>query len=611
MPYIRPNPIYAPSVVDSASHMRYGSPSAARSPSQQVTYTSTNSVSSNSHISSRSNGHTVVHNLCPPEPSYGYGYARPTSLLPLGSANSPPHLGSSFPGYNGHSERLRQSHGALNMPNYVANRSQTHHSSPPSTNVSNKASSPEKALFTPPFSPPPTHWRALIAVDPEHLPNEVFVPLINRLPVELLSAIFTRCMDDQRNELIRAGLRLRNTPLLLTRVCSFWRQVAMDLPALWQQLALRPCQGRAHHYRIARLFIERSKDQGIHIHYNEDFRRGDRPVERCPCAIDLILQNIGRIKTLELREIRRFAAVRLARVHPGAAASMCRFSLVMREENLPFNVAQTLSRLYCSPNLRRLWWDCTAFPKDTPWSQMVTLHLTQCIVDCESLFRIVASAPYLQELVMHLEEIPASSQHPALRHHTLTSLSVAGIGPQDNLLRLLHLPNLRHLSLRPLLDDAPEQGGWPFSNPSALYKFIGRLTAGLESIVLQSSGILDDFALLHVIRLPQMSGLRKLHVVSEVKIAGDTLFMELQPGHIGRTVPLLPHLEILRLECCATSDGVISRMLTTRYKQAYPLRLVSLGYPDHHRIPHPLDENVFDYLKKVGMSVDWEVCISD
>lgn len=38
VPYIRPNPIYAPSVVDSASHMRYGSPSAARSPSQQVVH---------------------------------------------------------------------------------------------------------------------------------------------------------------------------------------------------------------------------------------------------------------------------------------------------------------------------------------------------------------------------------------------------------------------------------------------------------------------------------------------------------------------------------------------------------------------------------------------
>ena len=48
-----------------------------------------------------------------------------------------------------------------------------------------------RALFIPPFSPPPEHWRALIPLDP--IPDEdgLYTHPINQLPVELLSYIFT------------------------------------------------------------------------------------------------------------------------------------------------------------------------------------------------------------------------------------------------------------------------------------------------------------------------------------------------------------------------------------------------------------------------------------
>ncbi|OJA09241.1 hypothetical protein AZE42_09215 [Rhizopogon vesiculosus] len=55
-----------------------------------------------------------------------------------------------------------------------------------------------------------------------------------RLPAEILSQIFVHCLPTETD----LGISLRLDPLLLTRICRRWREVAMDTPSLWCNLSV-------------------------------------------------------------------------------------------------------------------------------------------------------------------------------------------------------------------------------------------------------------------------------------------------------------------------------------------------------------------------------------
>ncbi|KDQ57307.1 hypothetical protein JAAARDRAFT_194458 [Jaapia argillacea MUCL 33604] len=61
---------------------------------------------------------------------------------------------------------------------------------------------------------------------------------ITRLPRELLSNIFVDCLDDDSRTL---GVPdIRRAPILLTRVCRHWREVAIKTSRLWCHLQVTP-----------------------------------------------------------------------------------------------------------------------------------------------------------------------------------------------------------------------------------------------------------------------------------------------------------------------------------------------------------------------------------
>lgn len=60
---------------------------------------------------------------------------------------------------------------------------------------------------------------------------------IRRLPDDLLDEIFHQCLPTQRNPALVSS----DSPLLLTRVCSKWRSLALSSPSLWAQLHITFC----------------------------------------------------------------------------------------------------------------------------------------------------------------------------------------------------------------------------------------------------------------------------------------------------------------------------------------------------------------------------------
>ncbi|KAL1673987.1 hypothetical protein EV122DRAFT_293775 [Schizophyllum commune] len=471
-----------------------------------------------------------------------------------------------------------------------------------------------RALFIPRFSPPPSHWRALIPLDPASDADGFHTPPINRLPVELLSYIFTRCMDREVNNLFHAYFSARSTPLVIARVCKLWRHVALDLPFLWQRFAMRPCQGGGH-YRIARLYIERTKGLGIYVHYGEDSRRGAYPREVCPCALDLIVRNIGQVKALDLMEVSPSTLARLSRVPVGAASSMTQFSVTTREKNTSWEVARALSSLYLTTTIREIKWGLRTFPEEIHWSCITSFRLWACRIVPFTLLRILVSAPGLRLIDVELTSASSgdglSIPYGAVVHHrAMENLLIESDGPLDPLMQALDLPHLRRLRLRRKSPSRKEYiiHGWPFANIEVFHAFLGRLQDGLEYFMLIPGGAgFDEKALLRVVSMPQMERLKMLDVSDLGGGASSAIFNELTPLRRDHT-PLLPHIEHLGLCDCIAGDGAISRMLEGRHKYGYPLRYVSLRYQYGDQTAHHTDLATIESLRKVGWQIIWASC---
>ncbi|KAL1760316.1 hypothetical protein FB107DRAFT_203491 [Schizophyllum commune] len=453
-----------------------------------------------------------------------------------------------------------------------------------------------------PVSPPPEHWRALIPVQPVYDAEGNYVPLINKLPVELLSLIFRLSMEYEMTNLGDAVLHPDFTPLILSRICSHWREIAIDLPALWQQFMLRPCEGRRHRYRMAHVFIERSKGRGLHIRYSED-----GPFEHCPCALNVILENLDSIRTLELRDVGPETTARLSSAARNVCTSIQHFSFRVREALLRPDTTQVITSLYCTSALRHLEWASQTLPCNVPWSQMISIDLEKCIVAPNLFLSILLTAPHLRNLSVRMDRLPPIN-HRRIMHHSLQHLYLEGVGAQDDILRILHLPNLTELTLHPLRSPpvGTDYSDWPATAPDILHSFIERLAEGLEKLRIIDTGILHESEFLHLVALPQMANLRHLHILSLTVIAGDTLFQRMLPSRYTGALSLLPRLESMRLAECTTTDGVISDMLSARHRLRYPLHRICFEYPRSAQKPHPKDKAAFRELKKHGMDVLWD-----
>ncbi|KAL1729751.1 hypothetical protein EV714DRAFT_212452 [Schizophyllum commune] len=470
-----------------------------------------------------------------------------------------------------------------------------------------------RALFIPRFSPPPSHWRALTPLVPGPDADGFYTPPINRFPVELLSYIFTRCMDREVNNLFHAYFSACSTPLVIARVCKLWRHVALDLPFLWQRFAMRPCQGGGH-YRIARLYIERTKGLGIYVHYGEDSRRGAYPREVCPCALDLIVRNIGQVKALDLMEVSPSTLARLSCVPVGAASSMTQFSVTTREKNTSREVARALSCLLTT-TIREIKWGLRTFPEEIHWSCITSFRLWACRIDPFTLLRILVSAPGLRLIDVELTSAssgdgPSIPYGAVVHHRAMENLLIECDGALDPLMQALDLPHLRRLRLRRKFPSRKEYiiHGWPFANIEVFHAFLGRLQDGLEYFMLIPGGAgFDEKALLRVISMPQMERLKMLDVSDLGGGVGSAIFNGLTSRRRDHT-PLLPRIEHLGLCDCIAGDRAISRMLEGRHRYGYPLRYVSLRYPYGDQTAHHTDLATIESLRKVGWQIIWAPC---
>jgi hypothetical protein len=289
-----------------------------------------------------------------------------------------------------------------------------------------------------------------------------------RLPTEILSEIFLYCLPEDEHLMYTS----RQAPMLLTRICRRWREIAVGLPMLWCSLQL---QMRYDDWK-KRAFC-----------YDSWLKRsGGRPLSlRIRCRPDrnnlqsLLQPYVQQISSLSLDFLRNagpfimedFLALKELTISqyylddsPRAInGSLSKLPVNLRRINME-NVWINERQLYCFP--------------DSAWARLTHIEIT--VDGLYAFARILRLCPDLSHLkivgVFHSIQIPESVMHTNLQSLCMCWRVLRHSGEDLGLFKVMTLPNLRVL-------EASHRGLWPHED---FMEFLTRSKYPLEKMVLDS-----------------------------------------------------------------------------------------------------------------------------
>ncbi|KAG2118199.1 uncharacterized protein F5147DRAFT_757801 [Suillus discolor] len=295
---------------------------------------------------------------------------------------------------------------------------------------------------------------------------------IPRLPTEILSEIFLHSLSDD----LPFFPTQRLAPLIFTRICRQWREVALGLPWLWTQPRLIVDDGFRKRASAYDLWLKRSRG--------------------CPLSLKLeCYTDLSEARSLLQPYIQQISSLELN-------FWICRGPFMMEDfhglEELIIRkygydskraIERSISKL--PVNLRKmdisdLWVSCKQLDlvADSGWAHLT--HLEVRVDGLDTFPRILRLCPNLSSLAILGIFHPIRNQEP-VTHTNLQCLYICGnlypnSGRELRLFKVLTLPNLRVLQ-------AARMGNWPQKEFQA---FLTRSKCSLEDLVLCGVSLTDQ-----------------------------------------------------------------------------------------------------------------------
>ncbi|KAJ7671011.1 hypothetical protein B0H17DRAFT_197270 [Mycena rosella] len=435
-------------------------------------------------------------------------------------------------------------------------------------------------------------------------PEQHNLPLSNKsgpvfvLPFEIISEIFLHCLPD--NHTIPDTSQ---PPLLLGRICSMWRDVALATPKLWASLSIH-CTDTAD-VRLADLWLSRAR--GYPLRIEVDDHEGEESPNR-----EILLETICRYSaqwqevtlSVPLDALSRLRLEgplpRLERLVIGSEASVSPIQLVTA-----FSDAPLLREVHLSLD------DVGSVqPRSIvlPWAQLTSF--TGHLLSAEECLYVLREASSLTECNLYhfIDGHPGFTMSLPLVLPLITKLRLEGSVEQNlvDVLQYLTLPALEFLELR----TAPPSTENPATNPlllGTLITFLPRSSCPLLEFRLITSRTL------HTVLFQCLSAMPTLKVLditwfSTSHHVHNTILQQLHTPSA-----LLPHLQSLSVHYTTPPvlpyDDELIAMLFSRSNRndtagAARLERFSLSWNGFH-LPYP-DAQTLDRFKALlgrGMQI--------
>jgi hypothetical protein len=305
-----------------------------------------------------------------------------------------------------------------------------------------------------------------------------------KMPTEILALIFVYCLDSASGTVLAAGAPKLPQSLIITQVCTQWRQVALHEPHLWNKLRIRSYGSRYTPYQTmaerARYFL--SLSGSLPITLLDDIGLANK------CRFDLFHGIQHRIQRLRLYH--EVSSLKGVFEHKIKFEALTTLELIIANDNFLSLVIQPSFEMFATArHLRNLTiWGVGRniqygfFQPDLTssfsWAQITSLSIAEHAIPlniAENLLRrcknvvscIIAIGP-------DLNRTGHSSVTIALHH--LEDLHLSYVGDRDplnhpgSIIRPFICPNLRELNFE-LKNQKKYPKGWP---QGEFISFMGR-----------------------------------------------------------------------------------------------------------------------------------------
>ncbi|KAL1744427.1 hypothetical protein HDZ31DRAFT_38720 [Schizophyllum fasciatum] len=417
---------------------------------------------------------------------------------------------------------------------------------------------------------------------------------VNRLPSELLAAVFTLAVNSDDDPAMLSALML---------VCRYWAQLAIATPCLWSTIAVSAHESLE---RVRRR-LERSKacplDVSICFEQRAELASICTPEQHKHRIMDRVVRAMDLIRPA-LWRTRRFRLAVPTRAHAHAALARCREDAPLLEA-LAVEIAEpahgepspaSMLPLFngCTPRLRA----CALASFNFGWqgapnflSHLRVLALggyfNGAAPDPATLLAVLRACPELEELALRNVHDPEEPMDRSLAFCVPSNATVTAAASRG-----LALPALRRLSLYSV--------GSTLAAALASALVLPALEA-VELCYLQDVGPLVQ--LLHeqsLTRLPLRALRVEASYLDEVRFASlirrltsltrlelvdiDDISPAFLKGLAAAQPPVCPRLETLSLEACTTMDWDAIRTFVESRSAANPVNGAGVRSQSHDRV---------------------------
>ena len=408
----------------------------------------------------------------------------------------------------------------------------------------------------------------------EQLGTSLFLPS-RILPAEILSSIFLHCAD------LDGALNAINTidtPLLLTKVCSGWRSVALLTQNLWSRLFLNINPNSIHQTSLVSTWLDRAGTCPLQIYliWQTPPFLSSHPV------LDILTEHSHHWRNMFIYI--PFAAYRSLSPIKGNLPMLNELSLGT-DDDIISDDEDVLDLFEITPQLHSL--ECVNVNPDKfnlPWANItkipiMSVSVEDCIDILRHTVRLENGSFICAARASRPPKPPTALYHANLRELAVLSSPFNETVDTRDVFKFLTVPNLRSLRLCNLQS--------PFG--SELVVFLSKINS-LESLYLRRNHLSEEELLQALEMTPS---LEQLTIVSPhgPYLVTNHLFNQLLWRRTHNNDPLMPKLETLDISVDSSMGWPFVQFLKSRWE-------VNESTEDSPRISH---------LRKVSVTVDGDL----